>query len=1117
MRKLLILFAVLYSSLTYAGTVFTLTVNSSGSSTRNIYNTNVQGTINPQAGDTLDIPSTYGNIWNVSLENITGGTTTNPVVITCRTSNTLQIGGNGGYAFKINYSRNVKIVGLHFNGQNKAGEGFQASYDIHNIWLDYCTVKQTKGPGFFIKCVYNSGIASSQYPYTIDTPKITHCRADSTYTEGYYIGSTLAGESSAHVPAYVNGLVMLYDTAYYTGWDGTQVSSAAIDTMNFIYVRQAGYRDSSAQRSGITIQNNTKIRHRIGPFDIANGTGSGLFIFTRGWVPIDGITIDNVGTSFNEVGIYVDDKPVTLYSTPGAPYTLDTVQKLDLTNVTITNVAHQAVWIRRLNGQAASGSVRNLYYNSVGNPAITDNGNNTIVLVGPGGGSIPKLKYGLLRKFKEGSIVDGTMLLKFANPPFGIDTIGNTMRFNIGYGPNMLTDSIKLGILGGSTVNNYGLSSPNGYSHKMSAWWTGLTSKHTYTSLGTNGYNLKQLLPTSMGGTAGANLDAIMANHPNLLIVDEGVNWSGSYVADSQMVYMKKLFNYAWNTYGVLTLFDHERLPGSYNSTQKSRIKDLIAKVPLDDTLKFISNYGSYGLWTINDSITSGLSQGDQLHFNATGTSILAANVQAFVKNYLSKTNFSRYYIDTSATGTGNWGLWDSTTSNTKTYARRTGYYRMRAKTPQGDYTPYSITQYHLASYNPFTILKFAFSKTAATVTSGYINVFGDPYNTVPSFTDASTGITIASTGTTNWNNSFGSSNAQNGYGQQTTDGYGYAAFDSIVAANFWYNYTDTFNAATPKYQVVISGLDTSFNYKLTLLASRSNANSATAPRTTNFNIKGRSAYTQQSIAAFQNTHLNAIFSAIRPANDGTLKIALNPPSSGGGLFAYLNAAILVKDTVSTLYDTTYTNVAKFNLSKTTATVSGWTNLVGDPISGTAPSVTNGNSITAASTGNTNWNGTFGTSNAHNGNGQGTDDGGGFYFPSAAIANYWYNYTDAYSSGSPKYQLQVTGLDTSKLYRIILVGSRSNASSATAPRKTDYNVLGATLVTAASLVNPTYTASTFGAYETFQNTSKAVAAFVKPDSTGKIQIAINKLLAGTGGSFGYLNAFQVDAVTITPH
>jgi uncharacterized protein YgiM (DUF1202 family)/lysophospholipase L1-like esterase len=184
---------------------------------------------------------------------------------------------------------------------------------------------------------------------------------------------------------------------------------------------------------------------------------------------------------------------------------------------------------------------------------------------------------------------------------------------------------------------------------------------------------------------------------------------------------------------------------------------------------------------------------------------------------------------------------------------------------------------------------------------------------------------------------------------------------------------------------------------------------------------------------------------------------------------------------------------SKFNLTSAAASVSGWTNVSGDPRTGVRTATDSATGIGLRSI-TTYWNNANGT-NAWNGLGASSDDGGGFAFPASVVLNYWYNTASFFTSG--QYHVQLFGLDPDMTYTLEMMGSRGTGSGATSPRVTDYNVRGETALTVQSL-------------DTWLNTSETITfANVVPNSSGQIDIAVNRRANGTGGNFGYLNGVIV--------
>ncbi len=160
---------------------------------------------------------------------------------------------------------------------------------------------------------------------------------------------------------------------------------------------------------------------------------------------------------------------------------------------------------------------------------------------------------------------------------------------------------------------------------------------------------------------------------------------------------------------------------------------------------------------------------------------------------------------------------------------------------------------------------------------------------------------------------------------------------------------------------------------------------------------------------------------------------------------------------------------AKFNFSATTATVSGWTNVTGDPSVSVVTASSSG--ITLSSIATANWV-PFNGGSAFNAVGENT---GNSYFPGGVLYNHWFQYgSDAeYNAAVP--QLLISGLSPDSTYTIMMAGS-STSSLNTNP--VQYTAVGLT-------VYPSQ-------YENNHNNTTNFASFtVTPDTAGKVRLYLN--------------------------
>jgi len=174
-------------------------------------------------------------------------------------------------------------------------------------------------------------------------------------------------------------------------------------------------------------------------------------------------------------------------------------------------------------------------------------------------------------------------------------------------------------------------------------------------------------------------------------------------------------------------------------------------------------------------------------------------------------------------------------------------------------------------------LVSFNFS-AAASITSGWTNVAGDPSKGVRQATAA--GITISSIATANWQAD------QNGLAAVNGVGAGGGFFPAGVMSNDWFqwcgfaNTLGQYNASIPQLQ--LSGLNKDSTYILKMTGSSSVGGN------TQYTVAGLVSYGSQSINTGYNTNLGATFMQVRPDAAGTVRVWVNATSSGGGLLSGL-------------------------------------------------------------------------------------------------------------------------------------------------------------------------------------------------------------------------------------
>ncbi|MBN8853552.1 MAG: hypothetical protein J0H07_16965 [Sphingobacteriales bacterium] len=129
--------------------------------------------------------------------------------------------------------------------------------------------------------------------------------------------------------------------------------------------------------------------------------------------------------------------------------------------------------------------------------------------------------------------------------------------------------------------------------------------------------------------------------------------------------------------------------------------------------------------------------------------------------------------------------------------------------------------------------------------------------------------------------------------------------------------------------------------------------------------------------------------------------------------------------------------VAKFNFTAAPVSVSGWTNVSGNPVA-TVCTATSSSGISISSVSTANWSGLSGNA-SYNGGGMTN----GTFLPAGVMVNHWfqYGYSAGYNAAVP--QLIISGLSIDSVYTVSMTGSWNNSGYTVDP--TRYTVIGATV------------------------------------------------------------------------
>lgn len=197
-------------------------------------------------------------------------------------------------------------------------------------------------------------------------------------------------------------------------------------------------------------------------------------------------------------------------------------------------------------------------------------------------------------------------------------------------------------------------------------------------------------------------------------------------------------------------------------------------------------------------------------------------------------------------------------------------------------------------------------------------------------------------------------------------------------------------------------------------------------------------------------------------------------------------------NTYSSFASTTFTTsasgpLARFNFNATAQSVSGWTDVSGEPHTGVRSATSGG--ITVSSLTTSEWN-PFSIS-AHNTNGE----AGGTYFNSTVMQSFWVNYSFTWASSADN-NMRISGLTPGQTYTLKISGSWNTAVS------------GALDGTNTCIRVNNGSCNEFGAND---NTANGIQVTGTADGSGYIYLWIG---SGTGGNGGFISGMEIYLGTI---
>lgn len=253
--------------------------------------------------------------------------------------------------------------------------------------------------------------------------------------------------------------------------------------------------------------------------------------------------------------------------------------------------------------------------------------------------------------------------------------------------------------LGSSTLAGYGLNTPSDrLGEKIGTWLGTYTTAPAWVNLAVGGYTSTNILPTSLGGSFGHNIETALAANPDFIFVSLPSNDPGANLTIAQTMSNFRMVDSMALHHGIPVFWETTQPRSSYNGTQQQQLKTIADSVRAAWPARYVEGFDS----VVDHSasypavILAQYDQGDGTHLISAGNQFIANSLFNRWQDYFVPiTGVSGYVVETS-TDSLTWTQMDAIPDASvvkKTYMRVDSlmhYYRVKAHYANGTSSAYS-------------------------------------------------------------------------------------------------------------------------------------------------------------------------------------------------------------------------------------------------------------------------------------------------------------------------------------------------------------------------------------------------------------------------------------------
>lgn len=436
-------------------------------------------------------------------------------------------------------------------------------------------------------------------------------------------------------------------------------------------------------------------------------------------------------------------------------------------------------------------------------------------------------------------------------------------------------------ILGSSTAGGIGASGFQfAWAYMYGTFATSYEEPFTVINLAMGGFTTRDILPS---GNPDRNITKALTYNPVMIIINLPSNDVADNVPRSESLNNLISVKQQAEAAGV-KVFITSTQPRNFSDIPRRRLMELEAADIMtafgDEAIDLYSELTDLSTLFIK----SEYSAGDGVHLNDAGHNYLYQTIRNKTESFLNSIRFdftmsqAPSFISVSNLGQGHGQI------TIAPFSGSAGSYNNVTLSVMDKNGAEAQRQFNVTVPQSAKVSRFNFTNNPQNVT-GWIDLAGQPHQTVISNTDPATGFSVSSIATNQWNPAvYGS--PVSAYNGGVTNG---TVQNAAVVRTNWFNYNASYgsvvNGVLQQDNIRVSGLNPTYRYKLSIGASRASGGTSDQYGTFEYRLNGSQV---QTLLATDNATQQVVYDNVSPDANGRIGLSARKTNGSTMNFGYV-------------------------------------------------------------------------------------------------------------------------------------------------------------------------------------------------------------------------------------